>query len=240
MSVWFMPEVVPNALIRVFCFSYAGGGASTFRSWPRDASLGVVPVQLPGRENRMGEAPLTSMSEVVEQVAEAMKPWIGTPYALFGHSLGARIAFEVARFIRLHGESLPIHLFVSGSRSPEIPEPRPLHDLDEDEFFMELSRYGGTSHRFLENREIRKIFLPMLRADFTVDETYLYREEEPLNIPITAFSGSEDKEAHAFEMKGWKKQTSLDFRQYEIPGNHFFVTHSSSLLVMHIREVLGV
>ena len=74
MSVWFMPEVVPNALIRVFCFSYAGGGASTFRSWPRDASLGVVPVQLPGRENRMGEAPLTSMSEVVEQVAEAMKP----------------------------------------------------------------------------------------------------------------------------------------------------------------------
>ena len=151
MSVWFMPEVVPNALIRVFCFSYAGGGASTFRSWPRDASLGVVPVQLPGRENRMGEAPLTSMSEVVEQVAEAMKPWIGTPYALFGHSLGARIAFEVARFMRLHGESLPIHLFVSGSRSPEIPEPRPLHDLDEDEFLIDelvgLSVYDESDNK---------------------------------------------------------------------------------------------
>ena len=131
MSSWFMPETVPAAAIRLFCFSYAGGGASTFRSWPRDDSLGVVPVQLPGRENRMAEAPLLAMDEIVEQAAQAMLPYVDAPYALFGHSLGARVGFEVARFMRRRGHALPVHLFVSGSRAPEIPEPQPLHDLDE-------------------------------------------------------------------------------------------------------------
>ena len=240
MSSWFMPETVPAAAIRLFCFSYAGGGASTFRSWPRDDSLGVVPVQLPGRENRMAEAPLLSMDEIVEQTAQAMLPYVDAPYALFGHSLGARVGFEVARFMRRRGHALPVHLFVSGSRAPEIPEPQPLHDLDEDEFFTALARYGGTSRIFLENREVRKLFLPMLRADFTVDETYRYWEEAALPLPGTAFFGSADREADASEVQGWEKQTCRKFNCCEIPGDHFFVTRASGLVVARIRAELSL
>lgn len=240
MSGWFMPEKVPHAPVRLFCFPYAGGGASAYRAWTRERSLAVVPVQLPGRENRMREAPLLAMREIVEQAAAAIRPYVAQPYALFGHSLGARMAFELARFMRGQGLPLPTHLFVSGSRAPEIPEPFPLHKLEEDEFLAALSRYGGTPRTLLDNRDLMRIFLPMLRADFTVDETYEYREEEPLPVPITAFYGAEDTEASRDETVGWQRHTVGGFSLCEISGGHFYVTQSGPLVLSHIRRALAV
>ncbi len=240
MPGWFMPEKVPYAPVRLFCFPHAGGGASAYRAWTKDPAMGVVPVQLPGRENRMREAPLLSMKEVVEQAAEAVLPYAGQPYAFFGHSLGARVAFELARHMRREGRPLPCHLFVSGSRAPEIPEPSPLHELEEDEFFAALSRYGGTPQSLLDNKELMKLFLPLLRADFTVDETYVYQEEEPLPVPFTAFRGSDDPEATMEEMEGWGRHTARGFSLCEIPGDHFYLTHAAPLLLSGIRRALGI
>lgn len=240
MAKWFFPEEVPANGKRLFCFSYAGGGASAYRLWLKDSAISVIPVQLPGRENRMREEPLQSMDDIVEQVAKMLYPYIHMPYALFGHSLGARIAFEIVRHMRKKKWPLPSHLFVSGSRAPEIPEPSPLHNLDEDSFFRELARYEGTPKMLLENKELRKIFLPMLKADFTVDETYIYQEEEALPIPISAFYGSEDREASYEEVLGWKRQTNATFLVHEIPGKHFFVTQEAPRLLNHIKEDLHV
>ena len=240
MAGWFMPEKVPYAPVRLFCFPHAGGGASAYRAWTKESALGAIPVQLPGRENRMRETLLLSMSAIVEQAAEAIRPYAGQRYALFGHSLGARVAFELGRYMRRKGQPLPAHLFVSGSRAPEIPEPFPLHELEEDAFLAALSRYGGTPQSLLDNKELMKLFLPLLRADFTVDETYEYQEEEPLPVPITAFYGSDDPEATRGEAAGWERHTSGDFSLHEIPGGHFYLTHSSPLLLSYIRRVLGV
>ena len=240
MAGWFMPERVPYGPVRLFCFPHAGGGASAYRAWTKESALGAVPVQLPGRENRMRETPLLSMRAIVEQAAEAIRPYAGQRYALFGHSLGARVVFELARYMRRKGQPLPAHLFVSGSRAPEIPEPSPLHELEEDAFLAALSRYGGTPQSLLDNKELMKLFLPLLRADFTVDETYEYQEEEPLPVPITAFYGSDDPEATRGETEGWERHTSGGFSLHEIPGGHFYLTHSSPLLLSYIRRVLGV
>ncbi len=239
MAGWFMPVKVSDAPVRLFCFPYAGGGASTYRTWTKEETLGIVPVQLPGRENRMREKPLLSMREIVEQAAAAIYPYTGKRYALFGHSLGARIAFEVVRFMRLKGLPLPTHLFVSGSRAPEIPEPYPLHELEEDDFVAALSRYGGTPKTLLDNRELMRFFLPLLRADFTVDETYEYHEEDPLPVPITAFYGDEDTEATHDETVGWQRHTTERFSVYEISGGHFYLTQSAPLLLSHIKRALG-
>lgn len=235
-----MPERVPWTKMRLFCFPFAGGGASAYRPWIGDAKLGVVPVQLPGRENRMSEKPLCSMKDVVDQAARAITPYTLQPYAFFGHSLGARIAFEVVRELRRKGRSMPVRLFVSGSRTPEIREPRPLHQLDDIAFFDALARYGGTPQALLENRELMTLLLPMLRADFTVDETYDFCEEEPLSVPITAFYGAEDTEATREETEGWARHTLMGFEMKEMPGGHFYVSNESEALIAYIRSRLGL
>lgn len=240
MAGWFMPEKMPFAPVRLFCFPFAGGGASAYRSWLKEPLFGVVPVQLPGRENRMREKPLRSMEDVVTQVTDAVMPWTKQPYAFFGHSLGARIAFEVARQLRRRGGLPPVHLFVSGSRSPEIPEPFPLHELNDDDFITALARYGGTPGSLLENRELMKLFLPMLRADFLVDETYEFKEENPLSIPVTAFYGTDDREANRQEMQGWQRHTDREFQMIEVPGGHFFIQQETAFLLGRIRQALGV
>jgi surfactin synthase thioesterase subunit len=238
MAGWFMPSVVPQSEKRLFCLPYAGGGASAYRTWLKEQDMAVVAVQLPGRENRLHETPFSSLEKIAENVAEALFPHLSRQYALFGHSLGARIAFETVRHLRRRGANLPVRLFVSGSRAPELPEPFPLHELEDDAFLSALSRYGAKSSALLENAEIRRLFMPMLRADFTADETYVYVEEEPLPIPITAFYGAQDDEATPEEVKGWARHTSRSFSLYRIPGSHLYLGQSDRHLLRHIRSDL--
>lgn len=240
MSAWFFPEQVPSGSMRLFCFPYAGGGASVYRGWTKNAALGVVPVQLPGRENRMREAPLCSLRETARHVARAVMPYADRRYAFFGHSLGARIAFEVVRFLRKEGWPLPEHLFVSGCRAPEMLEPAPLHNLGEEVFLKALSRYGGTQQSLLNDRELMRFFMPLLRADFAMDETYLYVREEPLPVAITAFYGSEDREATRGEVAAWAAHTEREFSLCEVGGGHFYLIESASLLQARIRNTLGI
>ncbi len=239
MSRWILPQNTAHAPVRLFCFPYAGGGASAFRSWIKDSRGGVFAVQPPGRENRLHEPLLYALEDIVAEVVEAILPYTVRPYALFGHSLGARVAFEAARALRRRNCRMPLRLFVSGSPTPEHREPRPLHVLDDDAFIVELRRFSGTPSDILENKEIMSFFLPILRADFTVDETYEYRPGQPLPVPITAFCGTEDPEATPGEMEGWKRHTTAEFDLRLMRGGHFFLNEPDNCLLDMVHEILA-
>ena len=246
MSRWIVPERIEKASVqeaplRLFCFPHAGGGASLYREWIRKAPGQVYAVQLPGRENRIQEPLLYSLEEIAVQAAESLMPYTETPYAFFGHSLGARTAFETLREIRRRGGQMPVHFFVSGSPPPEYREPRPLHSLDDESFVQELKRFrGGTPEELLQNRELMAFFLPLLRADFTVDETYECKPEPPLALPITAFCGESDTEATPGQMRAWQAHTSAAFALHTLPGGHFFLTETNNRLLDRLMGSLNV
>ena len=157
-----------GAVLRLFCFPYAGGGAAAYRPWSNElpSQIDVCAVQLPGRETRLREAPFTRIGPLVETLERALRPYCDLPAAYFGHSMGALIAFELARQQRRLGRPGPVRLFVSGHHGPQLPDPhKPLHRLPKDEFVAELRRLNGTPEVVLQNAEIMELLLPYLRAD---------------------------------------------------------------------------
>jgi medium-chain acyl-[acyl-carrier-protein] hydrolase len=174
------------------------------------------------------------MSSIVEE-----------PFAFFGHSLGAIVAFELARNIRRVFNREPEVLCVSGRRAPQIPSNKPArYDLPKDEFIEELRRIDGTPSEVLEHEELMELVLPLLRADFQLIETYEYREDAPLGCPIVAYAGRSDDEASEELMSGWRSQTTSDFALHVVPGDHFFLRASQTrllaLLSQRFREYLAL
>lgn len=235
------PKPNPQASIRLFCFPYAGGGATGFRAW--EAGLPNVELclaKLPGRESRLTEPPYTSMSALVEALAQALPAHTEKPYAFFGHSMGAIIAFELARACRRRGLPLPRALFVSGRRAPQLPERDPItYNLPEPELIAELRRLGGTPQEVLEHPELMRLMLPLLRADFEVIETYRYEPEPPLDCSLTAFGGLEDAEVTPPELDAWGAQTTRAFTRRLLPGDHFFLHTARPTLLAALAQDLN-
>lgn len=235
------PAVNHTAPVRLFCFPFAGGGASAFRGWSErlPSHIQVCAVQPPGRENRIAEPPLDNVHELVAHLMPSMTPFFDKPFVFYGHSTGALVAFEFYRQLRRQGGPLPLHLIVSGSRAPHIPEPSPLHHLPEAEFIEELKRFSGTPEIVLQNKELMEIYIPILRADLAIEETYAFKEEDPLDVPLTAFCGSTDKEAPCPVMAEWKKHTSGAFSLHEIKGGHFFIKSEMPLFLTSVSGILN-
>lgn len=232
-----------GARVRLFCFPYAGGGASIFRTWsdrlPQE--IEVCLVQLPGRENRIMEPPFSTMDALLSSLMPSLLPYLDMPYAFFGHSMGALISFELARFLRRTGHNnSPVHLFVSGRRAPQIPNSSPpTHHLAEPAFLGEIRRLKGTPEEVLQNAELLKVVIPLLRADFALCETYRYEKEIPLNYPISAFGGLQDEGVTRESLAAWQKQTSHPFKMHFFAGDHFFLRkEQSSLLHVLAQELL--
>ena len=181
-------------------------------------------MQLPGRESRFREAPFTRMSDAVEQAAGVLERHLDLPFALFGHSMGAILCFELARLLRSRYGVGPIHLFVSARRAPQFPDPRPpLHPLPDARFIAEIDRrYNGLPREVLANTELMELLLPMLRADVQMIETYAYEPDLPLDCPITAFGGLEDNDLRIEDLDGWRAHTNSHFEAKLFPGDHFF------------------
>lgn len=231
----------PRARLRLFCLPYAGGGAAVFRGWGAVAppEIHVVPVHLPGRGNRFTEPALTRSDALVEQLAEELSPYMDVPFALFGHSMGAMLAFELTRHLRALGRQLPEHLLVSGRRAPQrVSDKRKLHGLPEDEFRVELRNLNGTPDEILEHPELMELFAPILRADFELCETYALREDEPLDVPISAFGGLEDPDVSRDDLMAWKEHTRGFFKLRMFPGGHFFLNGARQQLVHAVSEDL--
>jgi medium-chain acyl-[acyl-carrier-protein] hydrolase len=220
------PRPLPRARLRLFCLAHAGGGASAFRGWadalPPDVE--VCPVQLPGRENRIGEPAFDRLEPLVAALAQAVDPWLDLPFALFGHSNGALIGFELARLLRSRGRPGPRHLFASGRRAPDLPADRaPIRALPEGEFLAELQELGGLPPALLEHRELLELLVPTLRADVAIHETYDFAEAPPLECGITAYGGVADPKVSRAQLEAWGRHTAGPFVMREFPGGHFYL-----------------
>jgi len=227
--------------LRLFCFPYAGGGATIYRGWGSllPPEIQLCAVHLPGRGNRFGETPVSSSGALVELLASDLAPYFDLPFAFFGHSMGALVGFELTRHLRERGMALPEHLMVSGRRAPQRPgEKRPLHDLPEDEFMAELRNLDGTPEEILQHPELMELFAPILRADFQLCETYSFVPGEPLDVPISAFGGLEDRDVGRDDLLAWKEHTRGGFRLRMFPGGHFFLHAARQGLVHAVAEDL--
>jgi len=242
-SKWvLLPRPNPSAVLRLFCFPYAGVGSTTFRTWIGEFGpmVELCLIQPPGRESRFAEPAMTSVDALAQAAADAMSSYVDSPFAFFGHSLGALVAFEVARELRRRHQPLPLHLFASAHRSPDLPHPHPPMRQLPDERFIEAidQNYGGIPQAILDNRDLLELMLPCLRADFTSFETYQHAAEPPLSCPITAFGGRADRRVREFELTGWQAHTSGAFRLEMFDGHHFFLQSTRDALLTSVRRDL--
>ena len=228
---------------RLFCLPYAGGGASVYRAWPQAVprQVEVCAVELPGRGSRMCEAPFQRLTPLVRALASAIEPALDRPFALFGHSMGGLVAFELARWLRRQGGPSPRRLFVSASSAPGAPPTLPLlHQAPDTEVKAKLRELGGTPRELLDNDEIMALLIPTLRADLSVLETYEHRPEPPLEVPITVFGGTADRTVRLPALAGWRTQTSAGSRLRLFSGDHFFLHDAATDMLAAILEDLGV
>ena len=237
------PKPNPSARLRLFCFPYAGAGASVFAQWARamPAEIELHAVQLPGRETRWREAPYKQFPPLIEALSEALHPYLDMPFAFFGHSLGALISFETARRLRRQYGQEPSYMFVSARRSPHLPEPGPaLHALPDAAFIAQLQqRYNGIPQVILQDREMMLLFLPIIRADMELLEGYRYVDDQPFNCSLSAFGGWEDKYAPEAELLAWRNQTVNSFTLKMFPGGHFYLQTARSELLLALTQKLN-
>jgi surfactin synthase thioesterase subunit len=201
----------------------------------------LCPVILPGRESRLGEPGYTDLDVLTPALADALWPLMRrTPYAFVGHSMGAWIAYALTCELRRRRRDLPEHLFLSARRAPDVPSPRPaLYHLPEAQFIEAIQdRYNAIPQKILDNPTFLRMFLPGLRADFTLLDTWTPPEEPPLAVPITAFVGTQDAVVPAASVREWRRFTTESFQLRQMPGGHFFLRESSDLFTEAIAGTL--
>ncbi len=229
-----------EASMRLFCFPYAGGGASIFRGWQEHLphSVAVCPVRMPGRETRLSEPAFDRMERLIPALREAIGPHLDKPFAFFGHSMGAAVAFELARSLA----SRPLALLVAGARAPQlrrdhVPPPPP---SDED-LIEELQRLNGIPQELLEHRELMHLALPALRADATLYRNYVFQEGPPLDCPIRTYGGREDERITRDHLEAWAGETTQSFKLEMFPGGHFFLqTHQAEFLKALVGDLAAL
>lgn len=225
----------PEAELRLFCFPFAGGGASVFARWGHllPNRIEVTAVQPPGREERLGEPAFRRADQLIDELLPRLAPMADRPYALFGHSMGAFLAYETARALSARDRP-PVHLFVSAQRAPHLPLNRPTsYDLPDARFEARLRALNGTDDAALESRELMELLLPLLRSDFELSETYVRRVQAQIDCPITVFGGASDAEVDRHGLAAWEEVTRGPVRIEMFDGDHFF-------LRPHVRELLQI
>jgi len=226
-SAWLDPRRTNRgAEHKLLCLPYAGGASALFRTWQAHLPphFDVAPILLPGRDRRRRDPRIESIEGLAEQLAVGLESELETPFSIFGHSMGALLAFEFCHALRARDLPQPEQLFVAGFRSPELPDRNPiLHGLPEPEFVGALELLGATPPEILEFEGILALLLPTIRGDLKLVETYRWAEHDKLSIPITAFCSRADPLVSAEEMQPWQEHTTADFELVELEGGHFFL-----------------
>ncbi|MGW7820217.1 thioesterase II family protein [Streptomyces puniciscabiei] len=211
--------------VRLFCFPHAGGAAGSYYAWARalPGDIELLALQYPGRQDRGHEAHLRSVPELADRIHAAIRPRLDAPFAFFGHSMGAVLAFEVARRIAREGGTAPEHLFVSGRRAPSLVRHEQLHRASRSVFVAEMRRLGGTDPRILADRELLDMVLPTVLADYEAIETYRFEPGPALPCDITGLAGDSDPRASVDEVAAWAEHTAGRFDLRIFPGGHFYL-----------------
>lgn len=219
--------------LTLFCLPYAGASAVVYQPWRRWAPswLAVEPVELPGHGSRLGEPLRDEFDVLVEQLADELAPRLPMNYALFGHSLGALIAYELAHAFAARGMPAPAALFVSGASAPSRRDDGRYRGLvGEERLKEELRCLGGTSDEVLDDAELMALMLPVLAADFRLCASFVRRERTPLACPLHVFGGTRDATVPLPTLAAWQRETCGEFSCETFDGGHFFIkSHERAL-----------
>jgi medium-chain acyl-[acyl-carrier-protein] hydrolase len=223
----------------LICFPHAGGGAAGYRLWPDLLQpFGVCGVELPGRDRRIGETAVACATSLVQRLAAASHRWPRRPFAFFGHSMGALLAFELARELRRRRRPGPMVLVVSSHRAPHVADSHPIGHLPDDEFLSALADLSDWNEQALSDRELRALLLPTLRADVRLCEGYHYVPDVPLDLPIVAFRGRADRYVSEADVRAWSQHTSSAFRFREFDGGHMYPNNAALELAAAVTSTL--
>ncbi|MFF0745883.1 thioesterase II family protein [Streptomyces sp. NPDC004111] len=232
-SRWLRPfHQVSRPRCRLVCAPHAGGTAHTYRTWPTGlpSDVEVHAVQYPGRQDRLGEPAPTSMADLVGPVADALEPFLGEPLALFGHSMGAIVAYETTLELeRRHGKVVDL-LAVSGSRAPHHREKHDRHELDDAELIEELRSLNDSFDDLLAAPELLDLVLPPIRADFGVVARYRRDTPVPVAAPLLALGGTTDPDVSPEDLHRWRACTHGAFGTRALTGGHFYLTDEQAVL----------
>ncbi|XP_043923451.1 S-acyl fatty acid synthase thioesterase, medium chain [Protopterus annectens] len=223
----------PEAVSRLICFPWAGGGSIHYAQWGKffNSSVEVYSLRLAGRESRAREPFANDMKQIVNEIIDALLPVLQEkPFAFFGHSFGALMSFSTAEHLKRDHGLQPLHLFVSGASAPHSKARYPIQkrsELSDDEFLTWMTSVGGTPPEILKDKSILQLFLPVLKADLKVVESFSYEKPpvETLCCPVTAFDGVGDV---PHDLEAWKVLTSGDFTIHKLPGGHFYLKDPSN------------
>ncbi|QAA33940.1 thioesterase II family protein [Clostridium manihotivorum] len=226
----------------LFCLPYAGGSEAIYYRWKRhlNSSIKLVPIELKGRGKRFGEEFYESLEEAVEDIFENIKDQIlQDEYAIYGHSMGSVLAYELYYKIRNEKLNTPKHMFFSGYQAPSIPRTkRQIYTLPDEEFIKEVIKLGGTPQEVAENEELLRLFTPILRSDFKMLEKYIYKEmKEKIKCDISIFNGEKDYITKE-EILAWKDHGGKGFKVYNFDGNHFFINDNVESITEIINNTL--
>ncbi|GAA2998497.1 alpha/beta fold hydrolase [Streptomyces lactacystinicus] len=230
----------PEARHRLICLPYAGGSASYFFPVSRALSpqVDVLAVQYPGRQDRRQEPCVESVQELADLLVDVVKPWADRPLSLFGHSMGASVAFELA--LRLEDLGIVPHtVWASGRRAPGAHRDERFHRLDDQGLLTEIKRLDGTDNNLLDDEEMVRMVLPVLRSDYRAAETYRPTPGAALTAPVLALVGDDDPKVTVDEARKWAEHTSGPFELEVFRGGHFYLNAHANTVVDRIRTRLG-
>ncbi|MFD5116078.1 thioesterase II family protein [Streptomyces sp. NPDC058220] len=233
----------PGPVTRLFCFPYAGGGASAYRRWQRgldahDAGVRVMPVQLPGREERFDEPRFTDLAALIDDMDAQLDEELAEPHIFYGHSMGALIAYSLARRRQARGAALPQALVLSAYRAPHLPAPAIADpDAGDDELVAGLVALGGIPQMLLDHPEFLSALLPVARDDLRLCLGTTAAPADPLRVPLHLYAGRGDRLVTVSEMLSWRRHAGHGCEVRTMPGGHFFIRSDEGAFLRELASL---